>query len=233
MKKLLFVTAILFAVFTLKAQNTFFPTKEGMVLVYKSFDKKDKLSSEVKYTIKNVNINGNDMDITYLCESLDNKENLVFKEEITIHQKGDVLYLDMGNFINKAAFQQDGEIPAEVEVKGNNMQIPLNPQPGQTLPDANVEMSMKMGFVNLRVAADVTNRKVESMEDVAVPAGNFNCYKFTSNINSVALGIKIKASSAEWYAKGIGTIKTETYDKNGKLESHMELVSISNKNTKG
>jgi len=218
----------MFCTVTIKAQNTFFPTKEGTVLIYKSFDKKDKLLSEVKYTIKKVNISGNDLDITYHCESLDNKEKLVFEEDITIHQSRDMLYLDMGNFINKAVFQQDGEIPAEVEVKGNNMQIPLNPQPGQSLPDAGIEMSMKMGFVNMRVAAEITNRKVESIEDVTVAAGNFNCYKFTGNINSVALGIKVKASSAEWYAKGIGTIKTESYDKNGKLESHMELVSIGN-----
>lgn len=228
MKHLLFLTLIMFCTVTIKAQNTFFPTKEGTVLIYKSFDKKDKLLSEVKYTIKKVNISGNDLDITYHCESLDNKEKLVFEEDITIHQSGDMLYLDMGNFINKAVFQQDGEIPAEVEVKGNNMQIPLNPQPGQSLPDAGIEMSMKMGFVNMRVAAEITNRKVESIEDVTVAAGNFNCYKFMGNINSVALGIKVKASSAEWYAKGIGTIKNESYDKNGKLESHMELVSIGN-----
>lgn len=228
MKHLLFLTLIMFCTVTIKAQNTFFPTKEGTVLIYKSFDKKDKLLSEVKYTIKKVNISGNDLDITYHCESLDNKEKLVFEEDITIHQSGDMLYLDMGNFINKAVFQQDGEIPAEVEVKGNNMQIPLNPQPGQSLPDAGIEMSMKMGFVNMRVAAEITNRKVESIEDVTTAAGNFNCYKFMGNINSVALGIKVKASSAEWYAKGIGTIKTESYDKNGKLESHMELVSIGN-----
>jgi len=228
MEKMIFLAIILFGVGSLKAQGTFFPTKEGTVLTYKSFDKKDKLTSGVKYTVKNIAVNGSNMDITYLCESFDNKEKPVFKEEITIHQKGDILYLDMSNLINKTAFQQDGEIPAEVQVKGNNMQIPLNPQPGQTLPDANVEMSMKMGFINMKVAADVTNRKVEGIEDVTVPAGKFNCYKFTSDINSVALGIKVKASSAEWYAKGIGTIKTETYDKNEKLESHMELVSVSN-----
>jgi hypothetical protein len=228
MKKLILLTAIVLSTLISKAQETFFPTKEGMVLTYKTFDKKDKLSSEVKYTVKNVNNNGNEMDITYLCESLDNKEKLIFKEEITIHQKGDILYLDMGNFINKAAFQQNGEIPAEVEVKGNNMQIPLNPQPGQSLPDASVEMAMKMGFVNMRVAADITNRKVEGMEEVSVAAGNFNCYKFTSDVNSVALGIKIKSKLSEWYAKGIGTVKSETYDKNGKLESRTELVELKN-----
>jgi hypothetical protein len=182
----------------------------------------------MKYTIKQVNINGSDMDITYLVESLDNKDKLVFKEEITIQQRGDVLYLDMSNFVNKAALQQDGSIPAEVEVKGNNMEIPLNPTPGQTLPDANIEMALKMGFINMKIGADVTNRKVEAIEDITVAGGTFKCYKFSSDINSVAMGIKMKSSSVEWYAKGIGTIKTESYDKKGNLMSRMELVSISN-----
>ena len=126
MKKLFLLTVIVFCILSLKAQETFFPTKEGMVLIYKSFDKKDKLSGMMKYTIKKVNISGNNIDFTYLCESLDNKEKLVFKEEITVHQKGDVLYVDMGNLLNKSAFQQNGEIPAEVEVKGNNMEIGLS-----------------------------------------------------------------------------------------------------------
>ncbi len=226
MKKLLFLVTITFAVVTLKAQDIFFPTKEGTVLVYKTFDKKDKETSTVRYTVKNISNNGGNLDITYLCESLDNKENLVFKEEITIHKKGDVLYLDMSNFINKAAFQQNGEIPAEIQVSGNNMEIPSNPKPGDILPDANVEMAMKMGFVNMKVAADVTNRKVEGIEDITVPAGNFNCYKFSSDVNSVALGMKVKSKTVDWYSKGIGTVKTESYDKNGKLQSHTELVEL-------
>ena len=117
MKKLFLFTAIILVGMVLKAQETFFPTKEGTVLIYKSFDKKDKLTNTVKYTIMHVNISGSNMDITYLCESIDQKDKPVFKEEITIHQKGDKLYLDMSNFINKAAFQQEGQIPAEIFVK--------------------------------------------------------------------------------------------------------------------
>lgn len=226
MKKLLFPLLLIFTVFTLKAQDTFFPTKEGMVLTYKSFDKKEKLSGVMKYTIKKVNINGNDIDFTYLCESLDNKEKLVFSEEITVHQKGDVMHIDMGNFLNKAAFQQEGEIPAEVEVKGNNMEIPLNPTPGQTLPDANIEMSFKMGFVNMKMSADVTNRKVEAIEDITVTGGSFKCYKFSSDVNTVAMGIKVQAKTTEWFAKGIGTVKTESYDKKGNLSGRSELVEV-------
>jgi hypothetical protein len=210
----------------LKAQETFFPNKEGTVLIYKSFDKKEKLTSTVKYTITHVNISGSNMDITYLCESIDPKDKLVFKEEITIHQKGDKLYLDMSNFINKAAFQQNGEIPTNIEVTGNNMEIPLNPTPGDILPDANVAMALKMGFVNMKISADLTNRKVEAIEDITVKGGTFKCYKFSSDINSSAMGIKVKGKSADWYAKGIGTVKNESYDKNGNLQSRSELVEL-------
>ena len=226
MKKLFLLTVILFGLQSLKAQETFFPTKVGMVLIYKSFDKKDKLSGMMKYTIEKVNISGSDIDFTYLCESLDNKEKLVFKEEITVHQKGDVMYIDMGNFLNKAAFQQEGTIPATVEVKGNNMEIPLNPSPGQTLPDANIEMAMKMGFVNMKMSAAVTNRKVEDIEDISVSGGTFKCYKFSGNVNTVAMGIKVQAKTVEWFAKGIGTVKTESYDKKGELTGRTELVEI-------
>lgn len=226
MKKLFLLTVIVFGILSLKAQETFFPTKEGMVLIYKSFDKKDKLSGMMKYTIEKVNVSGSDIDITYLCESLDNKEKLVFKEEITVHQKGDVLYVDMGNFLNKSAFQQEGKIPAEVEVKGNNMEIPLNPSPGQTLPDANIEMALKMGFVNMKMSAAITNRKVEAIEDISVSGGTFKCYKFSGDVNTVAMGIKVQAKTVEWIAKGIGTVKTESYDKKGELSGRTELVEI-------
>jgi hypothetical protein len=165
------------------------------------------------------------MDITYLCESIDPKNKPIFKEEITVHKKGDKLYIDMGNFINKAMFQRNGEIPAEVQITGNNMEIPSNPNQGDALPDANIEMSMKMGFINMKMSAQISNRKVESIEDITVKAGTFKSYKFTSDVNATAMGIKVKTNAKEWYVKGIGIVKTENYD-NGKLQSYTELVEI-------
>ena len=226
MKKLILFTVVIFFGMSLKAQEIFFPTKEGTVLVYKSFDKKDKETNTVKYTITHLKTDGSDMDITYLCESLDPKEKLVFKEEITIHQKGDKLYFDMSNFINKAAFQQNGEIPAEIQVTGNNLEVPSDPKPGDLLPDANVEMAMKLGFINMKMSANVTNRKVEAIEDITVKAGTFKGYKFSSEVNSVVMGMKVNSKNTDWYAKGVGIVKTESYDKNGKLQSYMELIEL-------
>ena len=226
MKKLFLFAAMILIGMVLRAQEIFFPTKEGTVLVYKTFDKKDKETSKVQYTITHININGSDMDITYLVQSFDPKEKLLFKEDITIHKKGDNLYFDMSNFINKAAFQQNGQIPPEIKITGNNMEIPSNPKPGDALPDANVEMAMKLGFINMKMSAQITNRKVEAIEDITVKAGTFKGYKFTSEVNSSAMGMKIKSNNIEWYAKGIGMVKTESHDKNGNLQSYTELIEL-------
>lgn len=213
---------------TVKAQETFFPTKKGTVLVYNTFDKKNKLTNKFQYTIEKVNVNGPDLDITYLVQSMDQKDKLLYNDEITINQRGDKLYLDMSNMVNKAAFQQEGEMPANIEVTGNNMEIPVNPNPGDILPDASVAMALKLGFINMKVSADVTNRKIEAIEDISVAAGTFNTFKLTSNVNASALGIKSSTKNLEWYAKGIGIIKSEAYDNKGNLQSRTELVELKN-----
>jgi hypothetical protein len=225
MKKLFVITIIILSGMISQAQDIFFPTKEGTVLVYKSFDKKDKMTNQVRNTIKKVNTNGENMDITYLCESIDPKDKPIFKEDITIHKKGDILFFDMGNFINKSMFQQNGEIPADLQIKGNNMEIPSNPKPGDVLPEASVEMSMKMGFITMKMSALITNRKVEAVEDISVKAGTFKSYKFTGDVNATAMGIKVQTNVIEWYAKGVGIVKTESYEK-GKLQSYTELIEI-------
>jgi hypothetical protein len=226
MKKLLLISGIILTATLSYAQKTFFSTKEGTVLVYKSFDKKDKLMNTLRYTIKHVVISGSNMDITYLCESDDPNDKQVFKDEITIHQKGDILYMDMSNFVNKAAFQKDGEIPSDIQITGNNMEVPVNPKVGVQLPDANVEMALKVGFISMKMSALMTNRKVEAIENVTVKAGTFEAYKFTSDVNSSAMGFKATSSNITWYVKGVGMVKTESHDKKGNLQSHMELVEL-------
>jgi len=226
MKNLLLFAGIILTTTLSYAQKTFFPTKEGTILVYKSFDKKDKLTNTLRYTIKQVTISGINMDITYLCESTDSNDKPVFKDEIIIHQKGDTIYMDMSNFVNKAAFQKDGEMPSNIQITGNNMQVPINPMVGVQLPDASVEMALKIGFINMKMSALITNRKVESIESVIVKAGTFNAYKFLSDVKSSVLGIKVNSSNIAWYVKGVGMVKTENFDKKGNLQSHMELVEM-------
>lgn len=226
MRNLLLIATILFSGMLAKAQDIFFPTKKGTVLEYKVYDKNEKETGMVRYTITDVTSSGDNTDITYLLESVDANDKPIFKEEITISKRGDKLFVDMSKFLNKAAFKQGGEIPGEIEISGNEMEIPSNLKLGDILPDSNVEMALKMGFINLKMSADVSDRKVEAVENVTVEAGSFDTYKLTSTVSAKALGMKTSTSSAEWIAKGVGMVKSESYDKKGNVTSHTELVSF-------
>ena len=226
MKTLFLFIAILLSGLVAKAQDIFFPSKEGTVLEYKIYDKKEVETGMIRYTITNIRNTGDNMDITYLMESTDAKNKPLFKEELTIHKKGDKLYVDMSKFLSKIISQKVGEKAANIEIKGNDMEIPSKLAPGDVLPDSNVEIALKVGFMNIKMSANVTNRKVESFEKINVKAGNFDTYKLTSTVTVKAMGMNKTSTSTEWTAKGIGMVKSESYDKKGNISSYTELVSI-------
>ena len=226
MKSILLIAVILFSGMLAKAQDIFFPTKEGTVLEYKTYDKKDKLTGTVRYTITNIKSEADDMDITYLIETTDAKDKPSFRHEITINKKGDKLYVDMRKFLDKAILQKGGKVPDNIVMTGNEMEIPSNLKAGDVLPDSEFEMSFKIAFINIKMGASVTNRIVESFETIAVQAGNFDAYKLTSSVLANTMGIKSRSTSAEWLVEGIGMVRSDTYDKKGELDSYIELVSI-------
>lgn len=227
MKRIIaFIVLGLFSL-NLPAQKIFFPSKEGTKLVYETYDAKGKTTGIIHYTIKEVKYLGDDLDITYLFEMLDAKKEQQYFDEVTVQKRGDVMIVDMGRFLNKAAFpKQEGAGTPSIEVTGNNMELPLAPVPGMTLPNANVNMAMKMGFINLKMSADMTNRKVEAIEEISVKGKSFNAFKITCNINTVVLGVKVNSKCEEWYAYNLGVVKSITYNKKGEVEGSMELIEV-------
>ena len=68
----------------------------------------------------------------------------------------------------------------------------------------------------MRLTINITNRKVVGVESVTVPAGTFECFKITYDMET-KLGFKASSSAVQWLNKGAGSVKTESYDKKGKL----------------
>ena len=226
MKRLFLLTIAFMIGISVSAQKIFFPTKTGTKLYYQMYDKKGKISNKIVYTIKEVKGSGDNLDITYQAEMLDDKDKVLYLDEVAIRQRGDKMFCDMSNFLNKAAFpQQEGEKPT-LEITGNNLEIPVVPVPSMTLPDAFISIAMKMGIINLKMTANVTNRKVEAVESVTVEGGTFNAFKISSEVNSSILGIKVNTFGTDWYAYNIGIVKTVSLDKKGNVASSLELVKI-------
>ena len=205
-----------------ESEFAFFAMKKGVVQVFVSKDAKGKITSQTRNTIKNITGDKNAFAIEYESESLDDKgkpvnqdQPLIFNFRVVI--KDGLMYLDM-----KGLFGTMEGIDG-VQASGTAVKIPSNLSVGQSLDNA--KASVKIGFINCVVI--ITEGKCLAIEDVTVEAGTFRCYKVSQKTNITTMGIKTEGTTVTWYAKGVGAVKTESYDKNGKLQSTQELKSNS------
>jgi len=205
-----------------ESEYAFFAMKKGGVQVFVSKDAKGKITSQSRNTIKSITGDKNAFAIEYESEMLDdkgkptNKDNpLIVNYRVVI--KDGLMYLDLKGMFT-AMEGLDG-----VQASGSAMKIPSNLSVGQTIDDA--KANVKIGFLNCVVI--ITEGKCLAIEDVKVEAGTFRCYKVSQKTNSTVMGMKSEGTTVTWYAKGVGAVKTETFDKNGKLLSTQELKSNS------
>ncbi len=227
--KLLLMTAFAITSATgVYAQNTFFPTKAGTVLVYAQKNGKGKVESYSRQTIKDVEGSGSNMAISYVMESLDKNQkpqsNPPVEVPCKVIIKDDVVILDMNQMF--AGQQKDQQV--KMEITGVPMELPGNMQPGQALKDADMTMTLDMGIMKMKTVIKMTDGKCLAIEDVTVPAGTFKCHKITQTVTTTIMKRDVTAKSISWYAPGVGTVKNESYDDKDKLQSSMELYSVEN-----
>ena len=207
------------------AQNTFFPTKAGTVLNYVQNDAKGKVSGYSKLTVKEVKGSGKNMTISYVGESFDKNRKPLSDPPVeidyTITVKNGVVFMDMSQFYTSMMKEMAG-----MKVTGTPLELPDNLQPGQTLKDANVTMTMDVGIMKMKTVIKMTDGKCLAIEDVKVPAGTFKCHKITQTVTTTVMKKDTVGTTIAWYAPNIGTVKTETYDSKKKLTGSMELIEL-------
>jgi len=203
-----------------ESEFAFFAMKKGTVQVVATKDAKGKITGQSRNTIKEITGAKNAFAVVYECEILDAKGNPASKDNpqtinYRIVVKDGIMYLDM-----KGMFGSIDGLDG-IQASGTAMKIPNNLSVGQALEDASAKV--RIGFINC--SAVTTEGKCLAIEDVTVEAGTFKCYKITQKTNATVMGIKSAGTTLTWYAKGIGAVKTESYDKNDKLISSQELIS--------
>jgi len=220
MKKIYSFTITLLAVCTLLipsyAQDCgYYQVNQGAVMGYQSMDEKGKLTGSSRITVLDVQSSGSTKAYTVKSEIFDSKNKLTQTGEYGMKCEDGIFTVDMKSFIDPKTME--GFKDMEVSFSGMDMTYPTSLSVGQTLPDANVTMAASSGGMTLmKMTINITNRKVEAVESVTVPAGTYNCYKITYDIET-KMGIKISSVAAQWINMGVGNVKTETYDKKGKL----------------
>jgi hypothetical protein len=225
MKKIIMAMLVISISAGLYAQTAFFATKAGMELTYAEKNAKGNATAYTKMTIKNVQGSGSNMTISYIVEILDkNRKSLKPPHEVplTVIVRNNVVTLDMKGMF--ASVFKDESI--KVDITGTPQEIPNNLQPGQKLKDSETTMTIDMGFTKMSTVTKTTGGICEAIEDIKVAAGTFKCHKMSQTVSSTAMGKTTTMKIISWYAVGIGTVKTETYNDKNKLQSSSELVEL-------
>lgn len=199
--------------------STYYPFKEGAKFEITSFSKKGKKESVVNYEITSIKNNV----ATIKAKISDAKGKEVTTTEYNVTCGGNSISIDFKSLMNPDMFKQYKDM--ELDMTGTNIELPNHLEVGQTLKDANLKMTVNMSGIKMNMTIDMINRKVDAKESVTTKAGTFDCFALSYN-TEMKMGMRMNFKIKEWVAKGVGVVKTETYNKKGKSMGYSELTSI-------
>jgi hypothetical protein len=228
MKNLLLLLIGLIPVTFIFAQDCkmYFPAEEGTQIEITNFDKKDKVVGSSIQKITDKEINGDDVTLTVSQETYDKKGEQVMEGDFTVSCHDGKFYMDMRNFLNDETMSAYKDM--EIEVDATDMVFPSEMSVGEQLPDASITVTINSGGMTMfTMKVWITNRKLEAREQITTSAGSFDCLKMSYDMETKMM-IKVQSKAVQWIAEDVGMVRSETYNKNGKLEGYSVLTSLKN-----
>lgn len=202
----------------------YFPQKTGAVREMTNYDKKDKMTGRMVQEIVDKDVSNGDISLTVETLIFDEDNEELNRSTITIGCSGGVFKIDMKNYLGEMLEAYES---MEIEMQGDNLLIPGKLSVGDELPDGNINIQVRSSGITM-VNMDVTieNRKVEAKEEVTTEAGTFDCYKISYDTVSKTKMITVSTSGIEWMAPDVGAVKSESYNKKGKLTGYSLLTRL-------
>jgi len=227
MKNYILFLAVLLTAMTLKSQNcdSYYPSSVGSSWEITHYDTKDKVESVQKGTVISAEAVDGGIQATISTTSFDNKNKEVSSNTFTTYCKDGVFSVDMKAMLDPEML---GSGDFELQIESSNMDLPANLSVGQKLPDAWIKMSIQMEGMPMMgsQSINITNRVVDKFETITTPAGTFNCVKISYDTELKSM-FSIKTKTIEWYAVGVGAVRSEYYDSKGKLQGYSVLTKLS------
>lgn len=205
--------------------SKYYPMIEGASFEYTNYDKKGKSDGTASYKVINVSTSGENTSATMAMELNDKRGKEIYKTDYNFTCTGNMVTVDYKSLIPASMLEQYKDM--EMDISGTDLELPNNLSVGQQLSDANISMRLSMSGISMNTTIDLVNRKVEKKERVTTSAGTFDCYVIYTDNNIKAMMVKQGFPSRVWFAEGVGMIKQESYNKNGKLIGSTKLMAFS------
>ena len=200
----------------------YMPMKQGTKWELQHFDGKNKLTSTSKNEVKASDAIGSKIKLVIESESFDGKGASQGKNTYTAGCENGIFFLDMRGNIDPNGMSNFKNM--QVNITADNLDFPPNMQAGQDLKPGKFLLEAQMPGMpgGFKMTVDVFNRKVEGTESIITPAGTFECVLISYEMKTFMM-VEIITKGVEWYAKGVGLVKSETFDSKGKPTSSSVL----------
>lgn len=213
--------------FLVKAQECpmYFPDEIGTLREMKSYDRRDRLTAISRHEILDKITGENSTQVKVRATSYDEDENEIHTGDLEFICEDGIFRFDLKDYLDPgsmAAYEEMG-----IEISGDNLVYPATLNAGDQLPDGEIQMVVKSGAATLiTITINISNRQVEEKEEITTEAGTFLCHKISYDITSRAGFITTNASATEWIAEGVGQVRTETYNRRGRLTGYSVLTGL-------
>jgi len=206
------------------------PLVAGTEYQYQVYDSNDKPNGTVTQKINTVTPSSDGMIVANITSaSKDKKDKEEGTANVTVKCNGKNVYFDLQSLISDEYKKQwEG---MDIKADGVYMEIPQTLTEGLTMKDGAMTITVyDKGTLFSTMKFTIYNRKVTGTESVTTPTGTYTAKKVTSDIKMetivMGMSIPIYTKSAEYYAAGIGVVKSEAFNKAGKLISYQLLNKI-------
>lgn len=228
--------AFLLAVGTSHAQEdctTFLPSEPGAVWETTHYNAKGKMGAKIRYELTELLEEGNSLVFKVDMTAFNKNGKEVYNRPIEYTCEDGKFRLDgtwgtnMSLFNGVEGFERMSvyqEVPMHVEAP--DFFIPsLNTPVGTKLDDATVTMTIETQRT-ITTETKVTDRKIEAKESITTSAGTFECMVLSQTTSARSMLTTFEVTWKEWYAPNVGVVRTEYFDKKGKLTSYFELTKL-------
>ena len=225
MKKLLSILLLSALSVTAFAQcNQYYVLKKGTAWEFSNFNSKGKLESKTMQKVTEYKETSGGFEATIEIVTEDDKGEQVMGGSTKLICENGVMLFDLKDVMSAETMEAYKNF--DMSVDGINLEIPDNLKVDQELKDAEMNIHIEASPMQVNLKFTITDRKVLAEENLKVPAGSFDCFKITQKV-SMKMMMMVESISTEWYAREVGMIKSESYNKKGKLMSYSLLTAYS------
>lgn len=225
MKKFLLTLALGLCAFSLFAQECPFFPRSGKMLEYKATA---ALPTGVQYMISRQYIKNQNDDFTEIATEVYQEGGTGPLQTITLKydNAGDAYKADFKEiFADNLSQLGDFEI---LESTGELI-YPKKMEIGNRYPGVSMKIKATVYGMSMEMDISQEDRIVEARETVEVPAGKFECIRFSEKMIIKIMGQNQETVNTYWLSPGTGMIRQTTEAMNGMVKTTLELQSVTDR----